>query len=431
MVSAIERRHCTAGGVACMALVAILVTQFHGSVALAQLPATLPLTTGGMGASASLTIDAVLDAALEHAPLARSDSSYRELADTHDALGRRLISGRPNWQANYIDDGLLDDVGLMELETGISVNLWRPGERADTELLGDEYNQQLVAWQDYLRLSVAGQVRVVLADLVQAETMLDLARRASGDAERLLDITASMESAGAAAQADVLQARTRLLQQRQSELQAQADLAIAERRYAILTGLSIKPDGAVNETQVANSLTPAHPTLKFLQSQVGIAAASVALSRHQANGRPNLRIGVRRERGDRREPYIDTLGVTFSVPIGSNPAADASVSVARSRQVEAEVRMLQTRRQLETRLRELEQELALAGELLTLGEDRVMISDQRYEMSLAAFEVGESDLTQVVLAQQQALQAQKDLATARLSRQRLISEYNQTMGVLP
>ncbi|MBT8146877.1 MAG: TolC family protein, partial [Gammaproteobacteria bacterium] len=271
----------------------------------------------------------------------------------------------------------------------------------------------------------------VLADLVQAETMLDLASRATVDAERLLDITSMMESAGAAAQADVLQARTRFLQQRQSELQAQADLAIAERRYAILTGLSIKPDGALNEAPVANSLSSTHPTLKFLQSQVGIAAAGVALTRHQANGRPNLRFGVRRERGDRREPYIDTFGVTFSVPIGSSPAADASVSVARSQQVDAEVRMLQARRQLETRLRELEQELALSDELLTLGEDRVMISNQRYEMSLAAFEVGESDLTQVVLAQQQALQAQKDLATARLSQQRLISEYNQTMGVLP
>jgi len=411
-------------------LILVLVSQSGSFISLAQSQVSTPVEN--MGASVSLSLAVVLDSALTNAPLAQSESNYRELADTHDALGNRLISGRPSWQMSYIDDSLLDDYGLREMETGVSFNLWRRGERADTALLGDKYDEQLNAWQDHLRLVVAGQVRNVLADLAEAEAMLEIARQASVDAERLVAITLSMESAGAAAQADVLQARTQLLQQQQLELQAEAELGIAERRYSILTGLSIKPADALSESIVsARVLSAAHPTLKFLQSQVDIASAGVALTRHQSNGRANMSVGVRRERGVRLQPFTDSFGVSLSLPFGSNPATAASVSVARTQQVDAEIRLLQTRRQLEGRLRELEREMTLATDSLALGQERVAIASQRYEMSLSAFEVGESDLTQVVIAQQQARQSERDLASLTLDQQRLISEYNQTIGVLP
>ena len=92
----------------------------------------------------------------------------------------------------------------------------------------------------------------------------------SSDAQRLVDITVDMESAGAAAQADILQARTELLQRQQLELQAEAELGAAEQRYTILTGLTLKPVGALSETAATDTaLSPDHPTLDFLQSRTG------------------------------------------------------------------------------------------------------------------------------------------------------------------
>jgi outer membrane protein TolC len=99
--------------------------------------------------------------------------------------------------------------------------------------------------------------------------------------------------------------------------------------------------------------------------------------------------------------------------------------------VDAEVTLIETRRQLEQRRAQIDQELALLGESVQLGVEQVAITAQRYEMSIAAFEVGEIDLTQVVIAQQQATQARMDLETLRLRRQRISSEYNQIIGVLP
>ena len=411
-------------------LILVSVCQFRPLLVLAQ--AQFPPGEESMEASASLSFRVILDAALNNAPQSRSEANLKELADSHSALGNRLISGRPSWQLSYIDDSLLDDYGLREMETGVSFNLWRRGERSGTALLGDKYDEQLSSWQSHLKLTVAGQVRHVLADLSEAETMLDLARQASVDAERLVAITVGMESAGAAAQADVLQARTQLLQRQQLELEALAALGIAEQRYAILTGLSIKPVDRLSESIVSNGgLSAAHPTLKFLQSQVSIAAASVELTRHQSNGRPNMRVGVRRERGVRLQPFTDSIGVSLSVPFGSNLATAASVSVARTQQVDAEIRLLETRRQLQRRLLELEREMRLVSDTLAVGQERVAISGQRYEMSLAAFEVGESDLTQVMIAQQQARQSERDFESVSLRQQRLISEYNQTIGVLP
>ncbi|MEZ5491730.1 MAG: TolC family protein [Gammaproteobacteria bacterium] len=406
------------------------MSQFTAGAAVAQ--EEVSLSRGSLVVSEALAFETVLEAALGNAPAARSEANLRATAEAYDALGNSWVSSRPSLQLSYYDDSPLDDVGLREIESGVSFNLWRPGERDDTATLGDRHQERLEAWQGHLRLMVAGQVRAVLAELAAAESLLDIARQADSEAQRLVTITTDMAEAGASAQSDVLQARTLRLQRQQAVIQARTRLASAEQAYAVLTGLAMRPAARLVEViEPAVAIPQSHPTLHFLQTQLAIASAKVNLARHQASGRPALSLGVRRERGDRLQPYIDSLAVSVSVPIGKSPATAASVGLARSDEVDAEVTLIETRRQLEQRRAQIDQELALLGESVQLGVEQVAITAQRYEMSIAAFEVGEIDLTQVVIAQQQATQARMDLETLRLRRQRISSEYNQIIGVLP
>jgi len=87
-------------------------------------------------ASPALDFQSVYQAALAAAPEAPANTDRKQLAESYIALGERWITNRPSWQTNIIDDGLLDDTGQREIEAGVSVNLWRPGERSQAKNLG-------------------------------------------------------------------------------------------------------------------------------------------------------------------------------------------------------------------------------------------------------------------------------------------------------
>lgn len=385
-----------------------------------------------LAVSESLTFESVYEAALANAPEARAEPVRRQQAENYVDSAASWVAGRPSWEFNYIDDGVLDDVGLREIESGVQFNLWRPGERRDAGRLGQSFGAQLEAWTDYLHLLVAGRVRTILADITQAETMLELERRATVNAGQLLTISNQMFEAGAIPQLDVLQAQSLLLQQRKIEFDAEAELVDAEREYTVLTNLQLRPARPHVEVQSTQEEIQAdHPLVRFLQSDIDLAQANISKVKREASGAPTMMLGVRRERGDRLHPYTDSLGVSFSIPFGGSASTRAEVSTARRSKVDAEIQLLDRQRKLNAELHEVEHELFLVNQSLELSENQTAITQQRYEMAIAAFEAGETDLTQVIIALQQATASEKELEGLRLSLQRLTSEYNQTIGILP
>lgn len=382
--------------------------------------------------SSAMAFTTVFEAALSNAPESMAGVVRQQQAQDYSAVGRSWIAGRPNLEFNYIDDGVLDDVGLREIESGVRFDLWRPGERRDAGKLGQSYSAQVEAWQVYLQLVVAGGVRAVLADMVEAEAMLALEQQSTVEAERLLEITNALFAAGALPQLDVLQVQALLLEQQKIELHAEAALVDSEREYTVLTGLTMRPAAAYRESQSSlEEIQSDHPILRFLSSGVELADANISKVRREASGTPTMMVGVRRERGNRLQPYTDSLGLSFSVPFGGSASVSAGVSEARREKVDAEIQLMNVRRELGMQLHEVEHELFIVSESLGLSETQTTLNQQRYEMALVAFETGETNLTQVVIALQQARASEKELQGLSLQQQRLFTEFNQTIGILP
>jgi len=185
---------------------------FYGS-------ATAQINHEPLRTSSMMNFESVYKAALGAAPEAPANAERQQVAENYIALGERWITNRPSWQASYIDDGLLDNNGLREIEAGVSVNLWRPGERSQAQYLGSSYQQKAETWEGHFNWLIAGRVRMALADIAQAETLLRLEGGATREAERLLEITSSLFESGAVPELDVLQARGLFLEQREAELQ--------------------------------------------------------------------------------------------------------------------------------------------------------------------------------------------------------------------
>lgn len=410
------------------------VTALAGLVGLLSLPGlhAQELDHAPLATDPALSFSALLEQTLSHAPDALQSAARAREAQTMTALGQSWTAGRPSLQMDMLDDRLLSDLGQRELTWGVALPLWRPGERRAMQARGEQYDAQASAWQEAFTLDMAGRLRRALADMAEADAMLAAEQLASADAQELLRIAETLFAAGETAQRDVLQARTLLLTQQRNELAAEAARVDAERNYATLTGLQTRPPGIHTETITPQEeVTPAHPLLTLLRSDVDLAQAQISKAEADARGAPVLTVGTRRQRAGFFTDYEDALALSLSVPLGGRAHVNAAASAERRAKVDAEVQYLNTLRALNLQLHEVEHELFTLGESLPLSEEQAQLARQQWEMARAAFEAGETDMSQVVIALQQSRLSARDLEALTLRHTRLISEFNQIIGVLP
>ena len=206
----------------------------------------------------------------------------------------------------------------------------------------------------------------------------------------------------------------------------------AEREYAMLTGLQSRPEKTFQETlTLAEEVPRSHPYLSLLESNIAQAEANIHQVETEFKGSPVLTLGGRRERAEALSDYNDSIGISISMPIGGKALVSSKTSTARREKVDAEVIYQNTLRSLRQALHEAEHELALAGKALLLTTQQSKLSKQLWEMSESAFSQGELTLPAVVMAFQTYQLNQTEEIRLVLQQQRLISEFNQIVGVLP
>ncbi|MGM0633152.1 MAG: TolC family protein [Pseudomonadota bacterium] len=382
--------------------------------------------------SDSLTTETVYRAALEHAPEQLLTAIREQQGEEYRALSKRWFPGVPRWQMSLFDDAVLDDIGARELEIGVELDLWRPGERGQARTMASAQENRQGAWRDHLRLVVAGQLRSVMAEIEMADAMLEGERRALDEAGRLLETTRTLHRAGAVPEMDVLQAEGLVLQRRRMVVQAEAMLVDAEYEYRVLTGMDVRPDTGFREQRAMMQTVPEeHPWLRYLSSEVAIERAGVNRVRRQAKGSPTMSVGMRRDRGDAFQPYNDALALSFSVPLGGGSAVSTQVRDAESRRVESEVDLINARRELMRQLHEVQHEMEMTEKALAMSAEQLELDRRRHRMARIAFETGETDLLRAISALRTLQSTEQQHQSLSLRQQALVSEYNQIIGVLP
>lgn len=382
--------------------------------------------------SASLSYEQVFENALSIAPESLASGARADQADQYNRLASSLFPGQPVLEASYIDDGALDAVGLREIEAGLRLNLWRPGERQQSEGLARGLSDLYQTWQDNLELEIAGRVRRAVWALQLADAMLELEREALAAAREFEQLTNAQFAAGSVAERDVLRARALVMSQQQAVYEAEAQLVDAEREYQVITGLNVRPAQTFLEQRSSRTeISISHPLLQFLQANVEVSRSRVDQVRQVNAERPSIRLGMRRERASVFESYIDTLGIGFTMPLGRSPTVAGQVSDARQAQADMQVALQQGRIMLDQQLHEAEHQLYTMEPTLELAISQVELSQQQWEMSRLAYETGEADAVSVVLSLRELIAARKARADAELRYQQLISDYNQSVGLLP
>ncbi len=162
-----------------------------------------------------------------------------------------------------------------------------------------------------------------------------------------------------------------------------------------------------------------------------LASNQVAQSKEESRGKPSLNLGLNRQRGGRSEDYSDALVLGFSLPFGTSASASAQTSDARRDLAEAQMQYESAMRQLRQTLHEVEHELAVTQTAIKLSKEQVSLTRQRSQMAHKAFELGEITMARVVQILQQQQLADTEYQLLQLKQQRLVGEFNQSVGVLP
>uniref|UniRef100_UPI003AF7034B TolC family protein n=6 Tax=Thiolapillus sp. TaxID=2017437 RepID=UPI003AF7034B len=329
-------------------------------------------------------------------------------------------------------DPMGSDFGYEEYVAGVSVPVWLPGQRNARRAIADNLGSQADMALQRLTWEVAGEVldrawrlRIAGAEVKQALKQWAAARALEKD-------IAHRFRAGELTRNDLL-----LAQQDVVETEAVYQEAVSGQQQARLawfnyTGVHELPDDLEQFNRSGNPPDLAqHPQLRSALAQTGTALAKVNDTRLQRRAAPVESLYAKRDRGMRGEEYTDSLGIELSIPFGTGSHAAPAIAEAEAELtgVEAEAALL--KRELELKIGNAAQNVAKATQLLVLAEKKNEFSHARLKLARRAFELGEMDLYQLLLAQQQAVRAEKDLQIRKLEKQFAMAQQNHLSGVIP
>lgn len=397
---------------------------------------------------ASLIVFGVLDAlvgsvSLAGTPLASAfeQAWQRQPAAAGEVERQRAVAAQAEAAASWLaapaslelstrSDRLNRNRGLRELEAGLAIPLWLPGERTRSQALASAAESALAGRQAALRLQLAQAVREAWWGWQLARNEAVLADDRAAAARRLRDDVARRFAAGDLARADLNQAEGALAQAVAAVAETQAAVALARYRLESLSGVGVAEDGLAAEPEPATGAVD-HPELRDLSGRSAVARQSAELARTQRRANPELIIGTRNERGASGEDYAQSWVLGVRIPFAGGPRQDARVAQASAEAVEAEVALERERERLMRAADLARAQVEAARAQLAAAGQRARAAGENRGFFDKSFRLGESDLPTRLRIENEAVEAERALIRARIGLAQSISQWRQSLGLLP
>ena len=392
-------------------------------------------------APSKLTLSTLLEAAWSRQPEAQSYTERLRAAESLRAANSAWTADAPAMLLQGKTDRPGSGAGGREVEVGVALPLWLPGQRQRAVALSDAQMLTLQGSLKAQRLQLAGLVREGWWQLQRTQTEMALAQTRVANAQQMARDVARRVKAGDLARADQHQAEGAV---------AQAESALAEAQGAYeaslhaLRGLTGRQDllpenlAAVSEGDVSTPLptsdAPAddqHPLMAQALAQQSMASAQADLAASSRRASPELTVLTTRSRGQTGEPYQQSITVGLRVPFGAGARADARQAEALAAAQEAQAMTLQMRARLQAQAASALARLRGAQAQWQATHRQAQLAKESQNFFDKSFRLGETDLPTRLRIEQGAVQAQKALSRARIDVSAAWSAWWQAMGELP
>jgi len=379
---------------------------------------------------ADSTLRDAVERAWERQPAQKAQSARAdEFAAKRDAA-QALFPEPPSVFATYRSDRPTSNQGQREVEAGIALPLWLPGEQGrQTAVVSaerDQYDTALVA----SKLKIAGDVREAYWQARLAENELALARRKVEEASIIEADVARRVRAGDLARVDLNQAQAAERLARGALAEAELKTFKATQSFGLLTGFNALPGG--DETVPAQEAPlDENPLLVPLQRAVATAQAKLAQATQNLRNNPELELGVRRERTTFGESYDNSIQLGFRLPLGTNARNAPRIAAANAELIEAHAAFGLERARLAAEIEAAHRELEQTRAVVQFAETRFSLASDTQRLLAKAFALGELDLVSRLRAENERFESELNFTRAKLEAARAVARLNQALGVLP
>lgn len=381
--------------------------------------------------SSTITMKQAVQAALQRHPQSKVAKARRKVGDSYQKHANALFKEDPTYEISYLSDELNADRGLREYEANVGLPLWMPGQKGARKKLADSIYSRVDAEQELLKWQVAGEVlqrawdlKIASMEVTQAKIQQTSARALEQDIRRRVD-------AGELARKDLVLAQQSTLEAQSTLQQAQANTQNVRIAWQSYTGFSKLPKdlGQFARKQPVNQGT--HPQTKAHEAKSQLARANRDDVRMQRKQNPTLTLYAKRDRGLVTDDFDNSLGVGISVPFGSRASSASELADASATVVELDAEQAQQERMLNLEIQQVKLKVQTAVQALQLAKQQNQLAQKRLKLATRAFELGESDLFQLIRAREQAASMSRTLKRSQLELNRSQSMLNHLLGTMP
>jgi cobalt-zinc-cadmium efflux system outer membrane protein len=378
----------------------------------------------------TLTLKQVLDAAWQRSLESTQSRSRFSLAQAEQAVAQSWLAAAPALSMGLREGRVGAPAASRETELGISLPIWRLGQRA----AGVHASQFQLAWAEAFeqaeRLRLAGRLREVIAALHLSQAEVRQAERHAQDLRELTQDVERRVGAGDLARSDALAARSDwLAAQAQANLARQA-LNLQQAHWHALTGLA----PIAFQTRVAPSLTELsdrHPELALASATVDLERRRMELALVQRPDSPELTLGMRQERPGQSTSLQNSVVVALRLPLGGQVYQQPRIAAALGDLDIAQTQALRTRERLTAEVTLAQNQLSLIEAQLQAEQERAQLLTERARLIDKSFRAGETALPEMLRALTAAVSAQSAFARQQINQQTAIARLEQALGLTP
>jgi cobalt-zinc-cadmium efflux system outer membrane protein len=387
-------------------------------------------------AATSLSLRQVFDAAWARQPEAMALQARRDAARAQQSAATAWTPEPSALEISNKTDRLNRNQGAREVEVGVAVPLWLPGERGRTAALAEAEGAAIESRATAAQLRIAATVREAWWQWQRARIEVDSARDQLDNTHRIAADVARRTKAGDLARADQHQADGAVASAEANMAQAEAALAAARQHLRALTGTApatSEAAGSLAEPDPGATAADldAHAALQELKDRAAVAERTAALASTQSRGNPELMLATTRDRGAFGEAAQQTITLGIRIPFGGGPRHDARTASARAEATEAQAQLAMERERVIAEREAAKVRVDASRSQLAAAERRAKLARESRGFFDKSFRLGETDLPTRLRIEAEAADAERQAARTRIELAAAISAWRQALGLLP
>jgi len=402
---------------------------------------------------AAPSLKTVYEESWQRQPEAKAYSARLESFQAKERVSQSYVPKAPTLEVGgkaerSSTNGSFGAGGAGEYVVGVSIPLWLIGERSGSMAVADAETRRLIKQQASLQLKLAAQVRTLFWEYEMAKLDYELAQGRYSSSKSLNQDVAKRYKAGDLSRADLFQADSATANAEGFLAEAKANLILATQNLKTITGRNTETNSSISAGFKPSSidrlaeplpklphsfseLDQTHPVIQDLIVQVEVATKATDLARIQTRQNPELQLYNTGGRPEVGVPTQQTLMLGLKIPFGSE-ARTQSLSMANiATQIEAEERLSYERNRILADLDSAKARVESAKIRLDAANKRAKLTSDTRGFFDKSFRYGESDLPTRLRIEQEAVDAAKQAAQAKIGYMASISALRQALGLLP